>query len=164
MAKDGPPMHEKAGLEGLGTGQDEPVAIVGAACRFPGEARSLASLWRLLMARRETVRKVPDERWEQAELAGLPAQVAERLRYGCFLDDDVYAYEPEFFGINAQEAPWVDPEHRLLSEVVWEAIEHAGIPAPRLAGTPTGMFFGIYQKDYMLRVQRPLEEVNAYAM
>jgi acyl transferase domain-containing protein/NADPH:quinone reductase-like Zn-dependent oxidoreductase/acyl carrier protein len=90
--------------------------------------------------------------------------VAARLRHGCFLDDDVYAYDPEFFGINAQEAPWVDPEHRLLAEVVWEAIEHAGIPARRLAGTSTGMFFGVYQKDYMLRVQRPLESVDAYAM
>ncbi|MGW7052615.1 SDR family NAD(P)-dependent oxidoreductase [Streptomyces sp. NPDC054887] len=157
-------MHVQPGVEEPGAGQDEPVAIVGAACRFPGEVRSLTSLWRLLMARRETMREVPAERWEQSELAALPAQVAARLRYGCFLDDDVYAYEPEFFGINAQEAPWVDPEHRLLSEVVWEAIEHAGIPAQRLSGTPTGMFFGIYQKDYMLRVQRPLEEVNAYAM
>lgn len=147
-----------------GAGQEEPVAIVGAACRFAGGAASLTSLWRLLLARRDTVREVPGERWEQAELAGLPAQVAARLRYGCFLDDDVYAYEPEFFGINAQEAPWVDPEHRLLSEVIWEAVEHAGIPAQRLSGTPTGMFFGIYQKDYMLRVQRPLEEVDAYGM
>ncbi|MFD5102116.1 SDR family NAD(P)-dependent oxidoreductase [Streptomyces albidochromogenes] len=157
-------MHVQPGIEEPRAAQDEPVAVVGAACRFPGEVRSLTSLWRLLMARRETVREVPGERWRQAELAGLPTQVAARLRYGCFLDDDVYAYEPEFFGINAQEAPWVDPEHRLLSEVVWEAIEHAGIPAQRLSGTPTGMFFGIYQKDYMLRVQRPLEEVNAYAM
>ncbi|MGP2438642.1 SDR family NAD(P)-dependent oxidoreductase [Streptomyces sp. JW3] len=157
-------MHAQPRVEAPGAAQDEPVAVVGAACRFPGEVRSLASLWRLLMARRETVREVPGERWEQAELAGLPAQVADRLRYGCFLDDDVYAYEPEFFGINAQEAPWVDPEHRLLSEVAWEAIEHAGLPAQRLSGTATGMFFGIYQKDYMLRVQRPLEDVNAYAM
>ncbi|MFH8658522.1 SDR family NAD(P)-dependent oxidoreductase [Streptomyces afghaniensis] len=157
-------MHVQPGVAEPGAGRSEPIAVVGAACRFPGAVRSLTSLWRLLMARRETVREVPAERWEQAELAGLPAQVAARLRYGCFLDDDVYAYEPEFFGINAQEAPWVDPEHRLLSEVVWEGIEHAGIPAQRLSGTPTGMFFGIYQKDYMLRVQRPLDEVNAYAM
>ncbi|WP_369204736.1 SDR family NAD(P)-dependent oxidoreductase [Streptomyces sp. PU-14G] len=157
-------MHAQPDIAEPGADQDEPIAIVGAACRFPGEVRSLTSLWRLLAARRETMREVPRERWGQAELAGLPAQVAARLRYGCFLDDDVYAYEPEFFGINAQEAPWVDPEHRLLSEVVWEAIEHAGIPAARLSGTPTGMFFGIYQKDYMLRVQRPLEDVNAYAM
>ncbi|MBT2414817.1 type I polyketide synthase [Streptomyces sp. ISL-12] len=157
-------MYARARAEEPGAGGDEPVAVVGAACRFPGEVRSLASLWRLLTARRETVREVPAERWERAELAGLPAPVADRLRHGCFLDDDVYAYEPEFFGINAQEAPWVDPEHRLLSEVAWEAIEHAGIPARGLAGTPTGMFFGLYQKDYMLRVQRPLEEVDAYAM
>ncbi|MFE5604724.1 SDR family NAD(P)-dependent oxidoreductase [Streptomyces coelicoflavus] len=157
-------MHATSDVETALTGRDEPIAVVGAACRFPGEVRSLNSLWRLLMARRETVREVPTERWDQAELAGLPAPVASRLRYGCFLDDDVYAYEPEFFGINAQEAPWVDPEHRLLSEVAWEAIEHAGIPSQRLSGTATGTFFGIYQKDYMLRVQRPLEEVNAYAM
>ncbi|MEU8957810.1 type I polyketide synthase [Streptomyces sp. NPDC048518] len=157
-------MRAQPTVEDTGTDRHEPVAVVGAACRFPGEARSLTSLWRLLMARRETAREVPAERWHQSELAGLPTQVADRLRYGCFLDDDVYAYEPEFFGINAQEAPWVDPEHRLLSEVAWEAIEHAGIPAQNLSGTPTGMFFGIYQKDYMLRVQRPLEDVNAYAM
>ncbi|TRV80971.1 type I polyketide synthase [Streptomyces sp. 130] len=144
--------------------RDGPIAVVGAACRFPGEVRSLTSLWQLLLERRDTHRQVPEERWHQSELAGLPSQVADRLRYGCFLDDDVYAYEPEFFGINAQEAPWVDPEHRLLSEVAWEAVEHAGIPARRLSGTPTGMFFGIYQKDYMVRVQRPLEEVDAYAM
>ncbi|GAA2253851.1 mycocerosic acid synthase-like polyketide synthase [Streptomyces ruber] len=157
-------MSAQADMTEPGAGRDEPVAVVGAACRFPGRADSLTSLWRLLMARRDTAREVPAERWEQAELAGLPDRVADRLRYGCFLDEDVYAYEPEFFGINAQEAPWVDPEHRLLSEVVWEAIEHAGIPARRLSGTSTGMFFGIYQKDYMLRVQRPLEEVDAYAM
>jgi acyl transferase domain-containing protein len=135
-------MHVQTGVEEPEAGPSEPIAVVGAACRFPGAVRSLTSLWRLLMARRETVREVPAERWEQAELAGLPAQVAARLRYGCLLDDDVYAYEPEFFGINAQEAPWVDPEHRLLSEVAWEAIEHAGIPARRLSGTATGMFFG----------------------
>ncbi|MER7576546.1 polyketide synthase [Streptomyces sp. NPDC126514] len=157
-------MRTQTATAAPGAGQDEPVAVIGAACRFPGQVRSLNSLWRLLLARRSTMREVPAERWEQAELAGLPAEVAARLRYGCFLDDDIYAYEPEFFGINAQEAPWVDPEHRLLSEVVWEAIEHCGIPAQRLSGTSTGMFFGIYQKDYMLRVQRSLEETNAYAM
>ncbi|GAA4888268.1 hypothetical protein GCM10023237_01900 [Streptomyces coeruleoprunus] len=48
------------------------------------------------------MREVPGDRWNQAELSGLPAQVAARLRYGCFPDEDVYAYEPEFFGINAQ--------------------------------------------------------------
>ncbi|PAK25259.1 hypothetical protein CJD44_17635 [Streptomyces sp. alain-838] len=80
-----------------------PVAVVvGAACRFPGEVRSLTSLWRLPMARRDAVRQIPDESWKQAEPAGLPYQVAARLRYGCFLDDDVYAYEPEFCGINTR--------------------------------------------------------------
>ncbi|MFF7454674.1 acyltransferase domain-containing protein [Kitasatospora sp. NPDC008115] len=157
-------MHVHPAVAVPAADRDEPVAVVGAACRFPGGVRSLGSLWRLLAARRDAVREVPRERWEQTELLGLPAEVAARLRYGCFLDDDVYAYEPEFFGINAQEAPWVDPEHRLLAEVVWEAIEHAGIPVGRLAGTSTGMFFGLYQKDYMLRVQRPLEETAAYAM
>ncbi|MFE0856949.1 beta-ketoacyl synthase N-terminal-like domain-containing protein [Streptomyces mutabilis] len=128
--------------------------VVGAACRFPGEVRSLTPLWRLPMARRDAVRQIPDESWKQAEPAGLPYQVAARLRYGCFLDDDVYAYEPEFSGINTRGRLGA-----ILSPVVVrsgvEAIEHAGIPTQRLSGTATGTLFGIYQKDYMLRVHRP---------
>ncbi|MER7701560.1 beta-ketoacyl synthase N-terminal-like domain-containing protein [Kitasatospora sp. NPDC097605] len=82
-------MHVHPAVTAPGASRDEPVAVVGAACRFPGGVHSLGSLWRLLAARRDAVREVPSERWEQKELLGLPAEVAARLRYGCFLDDDV---------------------------------------------------------------------------
>ncbi|OAL15268.1 hypothetical protein A4V12_09825 [Streptomyces noursei] len=103
------------------------------------------------------MREVPAERWTQEQLAVLPGPVAERMRYGGFLDGDIYAYEPEFFGINKQEAAWVDPQHRLLWEVSWEALEHAGIPPLSLKGSRTGLFFGIYSHDYEVRSRRPLE-------
>ncbi|MFK8910807.1 type I polyketide synthase, partial [Streptomyces sp. YS-3] len=138
---------------------DEPIAVVGAGCRYPGGANSLEALGRLLAEGREAVREVPADRWTQEQLAVLAQPVAQRMRYGCFLDGDIYAYEPEFFGINKQEAAWVDPQHRLLWEVSWEALEHAGIPPLHLKGsqTQTGLFFGIYTHDYEVRTQRPLK-------
>ncbi|MEU4202543.1 type I polyketide synthase [Streptomyces sp. NPDC026294] len=143
---------------------DEPVAVVGAGCRYPGGADSLQALEELLFAGRETVGEVPAGRWTQADLAVLPPPVADRMRRGCFLEGDVYAYEPEFFGINAQEAAWVDPQQRLLWEVTWEALEHAGIPPLSLAGSRTGLYFGLYGRDYLLRTQRSLQDSDPYAL
>ncbi|MYR01726.1 MULTISPECIES: type I polyketide synthase [unclassified Streptomyces] len=143
---------------------EERVAVIGAGCRLPGGADSPASFWKLLTGGRDVVREVPEERWSQEEVFGLPADVAARLKWGAFLDEDVYAYDPAFFGINAHEAAWVDPHHRLLCETFWEAAEHAGVPPRSLSGKPVGTYFGVYNKEYLLRAQRPLEEIDAYAM
>ncbi|POM23323.1 Phthioceranic/hydroxyphthioceranic acid synthase [Actinomadura rubteroloni] len=140
------------------------VAVIGAGCRLPGGVDSPSSLWRLLADKRDTVRDIPDDRWTQEELSGLPADVAGRMRRGAVLDEDVYAYDPAFFGINAHEAAWVDPHHRLLAETFWNAAEHAGIPPRSLSGKQVGIYFGVYNKEYLLRAQRPLEELDAYAM
>ncbi|MFF3699099.1 SDR family NAD(P)-dependent oxidoreductase [Streptomyces sp. NPDC002221] len=138
--------------------------MVGAGCRYPGGAHSLEALEELLFEGRGTVSKVPADRWTEEDLAVLASAVADRMRWGCFLDDDVYAYEPEFFGINAQEAAWVDPQQRLLWEVSWEALEHAGIPPLSVAGSLTGLFFGLYSRDFLLRAQRPLAASDPYAL
>ncbi|TXJ79206.1 SDR family NAD(P)-dependent oxidoreductase [Streptomyces lavendulae] len=143
---------------------EERVAVIGAGCRLPGGVDSPASFWKLLAGGRDVVREVPEDRWSQDEVLGLPADVAARLRWGAFLDEDVYAYDPAFFGINAHEAAWVDPHHRLLCETFWEAAEHAGVPPRSLSGKPVGTYFGVYNKEYLLRAQRPLEEIDAYAM
>ncbi|WP_033037661.1 type I polyketide synthase [Streptomyces monomycini] len=147
-----------------GNRTDEPIAVVGAGCRYPGGAHSLEALEELLFAGRETVGEVPAGRWSREDLAVLPPAVADRMRWGCFLDGDVYAYEPEFFGVNAQEAAWVDPQQRLLWEVTWEALEHAGIPPLSLAGTRTGLYFGFMNRDYLLRSRRPLTDSEPYAL
>ncbi|WP_439673432.1 SDR family NAD(P)-dependent oxidoreductase [Embleya sp. MST-111070] len=143
---------------------EQHLAVIGAGCRLPGGVDSPTSFWQLLADKRDTVREVPDDRWTQEEISGLPPEVAARLKWGAFLDEDVYAYDPAFFGINAHEADWVDPHHRLLAETFWVAAEHAGIPPRSLAGKPVGTYFGIYNKEYLLRAQRPLEEIDAYAM
>ncbi|MGW8375459.1 type I polyketide synthase [Streptomyces sp. ODS28] len=139
------------------------VAVVGVGCRFPGGIGSLSDLWKMLEAKNQTIGPVPADRWTPETLKELPPEVAARMRWGSFLDD-VFSYEPDFFGISEHEAPWVDPQHRLLMEVAWEACENAGIPPTSLAGERVGTFFGLYSRDYLLRSQRPLEDTDPYAI
>ncbi|UNO42988.1 type I polyketide synthase [Streptomyces sp. MST-110588] len=141
---------------------DYPIAVVGAGCRLPGKVQSLADLWRLLAEEQYAVREVPPDRWTQAELAELPAQVLARMRHGGFLDGDVYAFDAAAFGMNEHEARFADPQHRLLWEVVWEALEHAGMPPMGLAGARVGQYFGSYAKDYLLRTQRGPTDCDPY--
>lgn len=155
-------MSETVGVQ-LPEGCAEPVAVVGAACRLPGGVDSLAALWRLLEEERETVRSVPEDRWDfETIAAGLPDEVARRLRFGGFLDGDLAAFDAQAFGISGAEATWLDPQHRLLLMVVWEAIEHSGIPIDLLRGTQTGVFSGMYAMDNYLRGHRRPHESEAY--
>ncbi|MFE4515881.1 SDR family NAD(P)-dependent oxidoreductase [Kitasatospora sp. NPDC056783] len=144
--------------------EQQPVAVIGAGCRLPGGVDSPASFWNLLISGQDIVREVPEDRWSHEELLGLPVDVAARMRWGAFLDEDVYAYDPAFFGINAYEADWVDPHQRLLCETLWEAAENAGVPPYSLSGSRAGTYFGVYNKEFLLRAQRPLEEIDAYAI
>ncbi|MFJ4686717.1 SDR family NAD(P)-dependent oxidoreductase [Streptomyces sp. NPDC088789] len=139
-----------------------PVAVVGAGCRLPGGVDSLDSLWRLLLEERDTVGEVPPDRWGPDAVAGVTPDVAERMRWGCFLDRGLADFDPSFFGISPEEAPWVAPEYRLFLEVVWEACENAGVPVQDLRGTRTGLFAGVYGVDYVLRALRPVDEINTY--
>ncbi|MET9557260.1 type I polyketide synthase [Streptomyces sp. NPDC006645] len=139
-----------------------PVAVVGASCRLPGGVDSLDSLWELLREGRDTVGEVPPDRWGPDAVAGVSPEVAERMRWGCFLERGLADFAPSFFGISPDEAPWVAPEYRIFLEVVWEACENAGIPVDRLRGTRTGLFAGVYGVDYVLRALRPVDEINTY--
>ncbi|MBT3166092.1 acyltransferase domain-containing protein [Streptomyces sp. Vc74B-19] len=123
-----------------------PVAVVGVGCRFPGGADSPAAYWRLLTDGRDAVGTVPEGRWERFVPAGsvLPADLG---RHGGFLAG-VEEFDAEFFGIAADEAVALDPQQRMLLEVTREALDHAAIPAPSLAGTRTGVFVGISGTEY----------------
>ncbi|MGW0104171.1 beta-ketoacyl synthase N-terminal-like domain-containing protein [Streptomyces cellulosae] len=123
-----------------------PVAVVGVGCRFPGGADSPAAYWRLLTDGRDAVGTVPGGRWERFVPDGsvLPADLG---RHGGFLDG-VEEFDAEFFGIAADEAVALDPQQRMLLEVTREALDHAAIPAPSLAGTRTGVFVGISGTEY----------------
>ncbi|WP_346009780.1 type I polyketide synthase [Streptomyces sp. SID1328] len=124
-----------------------PIAVVGMGCRLPGDVDSPAALWRLLMEERDAVGPPPPARWTGGGGRGPAADAPAALRGGYL--GDVWGFDADFFGVAGREADVLDPQHRLLLEVVWEALEHAGLPPDRLAGSPTGVFTGLSYHDYM---------------
>ncbi|WP_186112797.1 type I polyketide synthase, partial [Burkholderia gladioli] len=126
---------------------DEPIAIVGLGCRLPG-ADDPEAFWRLLDQGIDAVREVPPARLAAGSFrtiggAGAPAFT----RIAGFLDE-VDRFDGELFGIAPVEAAHIDPQQRLVLEVAWEALEHAGIAAGSLAGSQAGVFVGVSSRDY----------------
>ncbi|MPY40270.1 type I polyketide synthase [Streptomyces phyllanthi] len=115
-------------------------------CRLPGGVDSPADLWRLLAAGRDAVGDPPPGR---ADVGRSPD--AALSRQGGWLRD-IRGFDAAFFGVSGREADLLDPQHRLLLEVSWEALEHAGLPPDRLVGTSTGVFTGLSYTDYMDRL------------
>ncbi|OBH94083.1 polyketide synthase [Mycobacterium scrofulaceum] len=126
-----------------------PVAIIGMACRLPGGIESPEQLWEALLRGDDHVTEIPPDRWDADEFydpqPGVPGRSV--CRWGAFLDD-VAGFDPEFFGITENEATAMDPQHRLLLETSWEAMEHGGLTRTTLAGSRTGVFMGLMHDDY----------------
>jgi len=116
-----------------------PVAIVGIGCRFPG-AESPEAFWQVLRAGRHAIRELPPSRRQRR--AKTPA-----ANLAGFLDD-VQSADLQFFGISPREGAFIDPQHRLLLEVAWEALEYGGISPHTLAGSNAGVFMGMATGDY----------------
>ncbi|MBT2386640.1 type I polyketide synthase [Streptomyces sp. ISL-11] len=124
------------------------VAVVGTGCRFP-QATGTDEFWHNLVAGRDCVTAVPRERFDIApyrtDTPGTPGKTVSH--HGGFLDDP-FSFDPGFFGISPAEAIGLDPQHRLLLPVVWEALEAAGITPSALAGSRSGVFIGQATADY----------------
>lgn len=135
-------------LQGQLDALNEPVAIVGMGCRYPG-AEGAAAFWRLLAEGVDAVTEVPGERWDVEALYNPDASVPGRMttRWGGFLRR-LDEFDASFFGITPREAPHVDPRQRIILEAAWEALEAAGIPPDSLAGTRTGVFLATLTNDY----------------
>ncbi|HEV2146963.1 MAG TPA: polyketide synthase, partial [Longimicrobiaceae bacterium] len=136
-------------LKGAGRAADEPVAVVGVGCRFPG-ADGPEAFWRLLERGDCAVRETPAERWDADAWHDPDPEAAGKsyVRRAAYLDD-VRGFDAPFFRILPREAVRLDPQQRLLLEVAWEALEHAGIPAAGLAGSRTGVFVGVTTNEYL---------------
>ncbi|GIF63129.1 phthioceranic/hydroxyphthioceranic acid synthase [Asanoa ishikariensis] len=116
---------------------------------MPGDVDSPAALWRLLADGRDAVGPFP---------AGRPSPGAATPPDGGWLTD-VTGFDADFFGVSRREADVLDPQHRLMLEVVWEAFEHAGLPPDGLSGESTGVYLGLSYDEYMQRLAGQPEEL-----
>lgn len=142
---------------------DDAIAVVGLGCRLPGGVHGPAQLWDFLLEGGDAIREVPKDRWEQFTPPGAPAAaVVQGLnRFGGYLDE-VSGFDAEFFGISEREAELMDPQQRMLLEVAWEALDHAGIAPASLRGSSTGVFVGMSGNEYSHLTTKRLEKVDPF--
>ncbi|KAL2784619.1 hypothetical protein BJX66DRAFT_348187 [Aspergillus keveii] len=130
--------------------RQEPIAIIGAACRFAGGVSSLGSLWEMISKVKTGHGLVPSDRWDSNmwhhpdpdRKGGISPQ------HGYFLDQDIGHFDAPFFSVTAKEAASMDPMKRMLLEVSYESFENAGIPIEDLINSRTGCYVGCMTNDY----------------
>ncbi|TDV49775.1 polyketide synthase 12 [Actinophytocola oryzae] len=147
-------------------GTDEPVAIVGMGCRFPGGADSPEELWDLVLSGGDAIGAFPDDRgWDLAALfdADPDSPGTSYVSEGGFVPTAT-CFDAGFFGISPREALAMDPQQRVMLEVAWEALERAGIAPTSLHGSETGVFTGISGTEYGSLVARGTPDAEAYLL
>ncbi len=143
----------------------DPIAIIGIGCRYPG-ASNAAELWRLLVGGEETVGPYPGGRFAELDrlyedLRRKPARVLTDR--GGFLAD-VAGFDSQFFEISPRESIYVDPQHRLLLEVAWEALEDGGQVRETFEGSATGVYVGLWTNEYENRLYESGTESDFYSI
>ncbi len=143
--------------------RSQDVAIVSIACRFPGGADRPEEFWKLLRDGVDAITEVPANRWSAQSFYHPDWRKAGSIqsRYGGFVSE-VEMFDAVFFGISPREAVHLDPQQRLLLEVCWELLERAGTAPSSLQGSQTGVFIGISTNDYLHRLARFPERIDAY--
>ncbi|WP_125560699.1 type I polyketide synthase [Pseudoalteromonas rubra] len=136
------------------------IAIIGMACRFP-QANDLSEFWQLLCSQRDAITQVSPDRWPDMSMVKTKSGYSVPL-LGGFLDQ-VDGFEPQIFGISHREASKMDPQHRLLLENSWQALEHAGIAPKSIAGSKTGVFVSSGPQEYWQLQSQNLAELDIHS-
>jgi len=154
-------------LEAVERAQNEPIAIIGMGCHFPGGADTPEAFWELLHNRVDATSPVPPGRWNAEEFydPDPAARGKMYLRTAGFIHQDLESFDPGFFNISPPEAAAMDPQQRLLLEVAWEALENANQKPADLFGTQSGVFIGISTFDQAARLFGPssIENIDVYS-
>ena len=154
----------QAKLEKLERERSEPLAVVGMACRFPGDCSTPAAYWRLLREGKHGISDVPKERWDiEAYFDASPDAPGKMTTRRAGFIGEVRDFDADFFGVAPREAESLDPQHRLAMEVAWQALEDAGQANGRLLGSKTGIYLGICSSDYTVHLlERGARGIDAY--
>jgi phthiocerol/phenolphthiocerol synthesis type-I polyketide synthase C len=145
-------------------GRDE-IAIIGMACRFPGNISDANAFWQALMAGQDLVTEVPAERFAtQFHQHDRRDEPGRSVTFKAGIVEGIGDFDPVFFGISPREALKMDPQQRILLELTWHALEDAGVMPAQIAGTQCGVFIGISATDYGTRTVDDLASMNAYSM
>ncbi|WQF90272.1 Putative Acyl transferase domain superfamily, phosphopantetheine binding ACP domain, thiolase [Colletotrichum destructivum] len=143
---------------------DVSVAITGLSCRFPGDCESPESFWETIRSGKSAWSEVPASRWK-----GDGYWSANKRRNTCiaksghFIKQDISRFDASFFGISSAEAAAMDPQHRLMTEVAFEALEAAGLTLDQIRGSKTGVWVGHFTSDYKEMLYRDPDGAPAYA-
>ena len=145
---------------------DEPIAIIGSGCRLPGGCVTPSKLWELLVSPRDVQTEIPTTRFSTKCFYHKDAQHhgTANVRHAYLLSEDHRLFDAQFFNINAAEADSIDPQHRLLLETVYEALESAGLKLETLQGSDTAVYVGQMMNDYNDHLVRDIENLPTYAV
>jgi len=132
------------------TVQGEPIAVIGVGCRFPGGAKSPSKLWDLITEKRDVLREIPPSRFDTRGVyhpnGDRPGCTNSKAAY--LMDEDIRMFDSSFFNINPREAEAVDPQHRILLETVYEAMEAGALTIEGMKRSDTSVYIGLMTGDY----------------